>query len=69
MHVFDQLLADRQAQSRPALLARVRGIGLGKLLENPCVELGRDARPLVAHPDPHPGAALLRAERDCSSLG
>lgn len=54
IHVFDQLLADRQAQARPALLAAIGRVGLGELLKYSLAEIVSDPRPLVSDAYPHP---------------
>ena len=60
--MFDQLLADRQAQAGAAFLPGAGGVGLGKLLENSRLEVRRDALAMVAHADPQQLAMTLQAE-------
>src|SRR5690242_4014696 len=46
-HQFDQTLADGQAQTGPAVLARCGGIRLREGLKQTLLPLGRDADPTV----------------------
>ncbi len=50
-HAFGQSLADRQAKPRPAIFARHRTVGLGKLLEHRLDLVGRDADAGVGNVD------------------
>lgn len=50
---FDQGLADRQPQPRPAGVTGARAIDLVEVCENPLMLGHRDARPLIDHADQH----------------
>src|SRR6185503_12211291 len=72
-HHLAEAPADREAESRAAVLARGRRIGLHELLEQPPHLLGRHADSAVADcdRDPVPSvlARALRSDRDASALG
>src|SRR3954467_15153288 len=56
LHELDQALADREAKTGAALLARGGGVGLGEATENAAVEGFRDAGASIVHRNANDGA-------------